>query len=144
MSRVKHTRRRPFPGTCYVSTHTPSPSERLSRSQSTPPVLSHVEASMSDSLHAFGLPRLFLFGLPILLPERVGSLLSLTILSIHATPGHPGRLSRPRIPFGITVLLLRWKHSYLLYRINGAACGFTYIVPCLHFVLCISTGHLSL
>ena len=53
--------------------------------------------NVSDSLYALGLPRLFLFGLPALLPERIGSLLFLAILSLHAMPVYPGGPLEPRL-----------------------------------------------
>jgi hypothetical protein len=68
-----------------VSAHIPSPCGRLSRPPST--------MNMSDSLYAVSLPRLFLSGLPAAhdtLPEHIGSLLFLTLLSLHTTPVYPG------------------------------------------------------
>jgi hypothetical protein len=87
---------RPKIGKFYVPAHIPFPClhrqssaeacGRLSRPQST--------MNVSDSLYAFGLPRLFLFGLPASLPERIGSrpVLSeveafLTILSLQCPTG---------------------------------------------------------
>ena len=49
--------------------------------------------NVSDSLYAVSLPRLFLSDLPAAhdsLPERIGPLLFLTVLSLHTTPVYPG------------------------------------------------------